>query len=353
MTGVGVDIEITNRCNAHCDFCPRDETPHQGLMSEATFVRALERVVEYRDTCIDTFGRTGVQTVDLCGLGEPLLHKLAPSFVQRVREAGLACQMNSNGALIDEAKGEALLDAGLQRILINIGDIGEQYEAVYQLPFEKTRDRILRFNEMADGRCEVKIVLVDYGRDRAHIHAMKQYWRSMGIDNFQTVDLMNRGGALYVDHMQYQQYPELAEATRRLEALPNKPMCVAPFVFLFIGYDGQYYLCCSDWKKEAPLGSVFDKTFVDTVADKMRLVTTRELVCATCNHDPANHITDVMRSVAAGEQPASATDDAITHLDNVWNFIAAASEQLSPGCSAVTHEPPPPPGRRFIPVSVR
>lgn len=352
MTGMGVDIEITNRCNAHCDFCPRDETPHQGLMSEATFARSVERVVEYRDICVETFGRTGVGTVDLCGLGEPLLHKLAPKFVRQVRDAGLACQMNSNGALIDEAKGEALLDAGLQRILINIGDIGEQYEAVYQLPFEKTRDRILRFNEMAEDRCEVTIVLVDYAHDPDHIAEMQAYWTALGMENFRVIDLMNRGGALYVDHMQYQSYPELAEATALLEARDRKPLCVAPFVFLFIGYDGQYYLCCSDWKKETPLGSVFDGSFVDTLPDKMRLVTTRELVCATCNHDPANHVTDLLRSVGRGELPADAVTKAIDHLDNVWNFTAVASEQLLEGCTAVTLDPPPP-GRRLIPVSSR
>ncbi len=352
MTGVGVDIEITNRCNAHCDFCPRDETPHQGLMSEATFSKALERTVEYRDTGIETFGRTGVDTVDLCGLGEPLLHKLAPKFVRQVRQAGMRCQMNSNGALLDDDRSEALLEAGLQRILINIGDIGERYEEVYQLPFERTRERIVRFNELAKGRCEVRIVLVNYERDPRHIAAMKGYWRDQGLDQFQTIDLMNRGGALYVDHMQYQQYPELAKATELLEALPNKPLCVAPFWYLFIGYDGQYYLCCSDWKKETPLGSVFDGSFVDTLSDKMRLVATREFVCATCNHDPANQITDLLRAVDRGEQPESAVAEAVAHLDYVWNFTAMASEQLEAGCTAVTHDPPPP-GRRLIPVVSR
>ena len=32
-----VDIELTNRCNAKCHFCPRDQTPHEGLMSPEVF----------------------------------------------------------------------------------------------------------------------------------------------------------------------------------------------------------------------------------------------------------------------------------------------------------------------------
>ena len=44
-----VDIELTNRCNAKCHFCPRDQTPHEGLMSRAVFDRSLARAVEFRD----------------------------------------------------------------------------------------------------------------------------------------------------------------------------------------------------------------------------------------------------------------------------------------------------------------
>ena len=48
-------------------------------------------------------------------------------------------------------------------------------------------------------------------------------------------------------------------------------MCGAPFGYLFIGYDGQYYLCCSDWKKETPMGSVFDESFLSVTEKKLRV----------------------------------------------------------------------------------
>ena len=44
----GVDIEPTNRCNAKCYFCPRDATPHQGLMTRAVFEQSLGRCAELR-----------------------------------------------------------------------------------------------------------------------------------------------------------------------------------------------------------------------------------------------------------------------------------------------------------------
>ena len=45
-----IDMEVTNRCNAKCHFCPRDRTPHQGLMSPEVFEAGLQRAVEYRSS---------------------------------------------------------------------------------------------------------------------------------------------------------------------------------------------------------------------------------------------------------------------------------------------------------------
>ena len=138
-----VDIEPTNRCNAKCYFCPRDATPHQGLMSPAVFEQALGRVVELRDRFAE-LGRPAPK-VSLCGLGEPLLNRHTPAFVRRVREEDFSCTMSSNAALLDEARADALLEGGLQRICINVGDREADYDDVYKLPWEKTRDNVLRF----------------------------------------------------------------------------------------------------------------------------------------------------------------------------------------------------------------
>ncbi len=65
---VTIDIELTNRCNAKCYFCPRDQTPHQGLMSAEVFDQALVRAIEFREACKELHGRDDVR-ISLCGLG--------------------------------------------------------------------------------------------------------------------------------------------------------------------------------------------------------------------------------------------------------------------------------------------
>src|SRR5712671_6034524 len=61
-----IDIEPTNRCNAKCHFCPRDQTPHEGLMSREVFDQSLQRAIEYREIARDQLDAT--VRVSLCGL---------------------------------------------------------------------------------------------------------------------------------------------------------------------------------------------------------------------------------------------------------------------------------------------
>ncbi|MDH4171995.1 MAG: radical SAM protein [Acidimicrobiia bacterium] len=316
-----VDIEPTNRCNASCHFCPRDATPHQGLMTPDVFDQALLRAIEFRDDVASGFGWN--MTVSLCGLGEPLLNKHAPTWVSQVKQAGFPCVMSSNGALLNEKRGTALLEAGLDKILINIGDEGEEYERVYKLPFEKSRDNVARFAEMAGDDCEVHIVLVDHRHDRDHLRRMVKYWQGYGLSKFVFFDVMNRGGALFVDHMQFDEYPELEQARAILAERDSKPACGAPFGYMFVGYDGKYYLCCSDWKKEVPMGTVFEASIVDVTSEKLQHVMDRRVVCATCNLDPLNRVTEGLRSAANGDEidTDQLIDGVVSSNSVVWGML--------------------------------
>lgn len=301
-----VDIEITNRCNATCHFCPRDATPHQGIMDVDTFDKALARAVEYREVVKDVSGLE--LTVSLCGLGEPLINRNAISFVKKVKAEGFNCSMSSNGALLTEDKTRALLDAGLDEIYINISDIGDEYERIYNLPFETSCENITRFAELAKGKCMPVIILVDHRSDREHIKAMEAFWRERGLKNFHDYSVINRGGALFVEHMQFEQYTEMVQARQQLSEGSVQPLCGAPWGFLFIGYDGNYYLCCSDWRKQASLGSVFDHSFLQVTRQKLAMVLSREPVCKTCNHDPINMLTDELRAMGRGEASPAEVD---------------------------------------------
>src|SRR5262245_52767440 len=119
-----VDIEPTNRCNAKCHFCPRDQTPHEGLLQPDVYTQALSRAAAYRELARDALGIETVLT--LCGLGEALLNKHTVDFVRQGVEADFQVTLSTNASLLTEAKGRALLDVGLQKMFINVGDEGDE-----------------------------------------------------------------------------------------------------------------------------------------------------------------------------------------------------------------------------------
>ncbi|GCE05687.1 radical SAM protein [Dictyobacter aurantiacus] len=113
-------IEPTSRCNEFCQQCPR------------TFLSREED----RDLPFDDFRRIVDQfpvldRVVLHGLGEPLLNKDLPKMVRYLKDRGTYVLFNSNGIALTEARGQALIDAGLDEYRLSMdGSTRETYAHV-------------------------------------------------------------------------------------------------------------------------------------------------------------------------------------------------------------------------------
>jgi MoaA/NifB/PqqE/SkfB family radical SAM enzyme len=115
-------IEPTNVCNLNCRTCIRhvwDEPT--GYMEWDTYVALIDGLGEF----------PGAETVAFAGFGEPLMH---PRFVDMVRlahERGLRTEMTTNALLIDLDMARALLDAGLDQLVVSIdGSSAEAFNDV-------------------------------------------------------------------------------------------------------------------------------------------------------------------------------------------------------------------------------
>src|SRR5262245_39115934 len=354
-----VDIELTSRCNAKCSFCPRDQTPHQGLIDEPTFNAALGRAVQYRDALVELqelqpgYFDTHDDTIWLsfCGMGEPLLHPRVVEYVGRVAQAGLRPIINTNGALLSPRRADELLDAGLAMACLNVGEIDEQYEAVYDLPFERTRTNVEHFLATSRGRCTSLIVLVDHRDDPDHLSAMREYWSRRGATGFMPFSLVNRAGALPVDEQVDAWHAFRDEAERMLQEKADAARCWIPFLYPFIGYDGNYYLCSSDWRKEVNLGNVFERSLVDLFDDKAEQVCGRSPICRDCTHEPTNALALSLaraaeaRATDAHCEPNSTPDVLLAGLDHYAACVAAMRAHLPR--EPIVREPV---RRRLIPV---
>jgi radical SAM protein with 4Fe4S-binding SPASM domain len=102
-------IESTTRCNEFCDQCPRT---HLGREADRDISPdEVRRIVDQIP---------GLERVVLHGLGEPLLNPRLPEIISLLRERGVWVLFNSNGLLLNERRGRALIDANLNELRISM-----------------------------------------------------------------------------------------------------------------------------------------------------------------------------------------------------------------------------------------
>lgn len=291
-----IDIELTNRCNAQCTFCPRDQTPEQGFMTFETFKKCIDRALELEQ----------VPKFHSAGQGEPTLHPLLPDFAQYMFDRGLEYGFTTNGSLLTEQLAQRVLDARINHITFSISDLGDDYEEIYALKFDTTRDNILRFLDMniACGKpVRTMVNMVAHDINRSKLNKYREFWTQAGIDEIYSPEQCNRAGACDNGNYFIGNSRHHDEAVKVLKENNLTHVCGVPFVLLFVGWNGQYYLCCNDYRKLTPLGSVFDYSIeeMDHIKTAKFFETEAPAACKDCDFDVINRVREVMFEIESGQ----------------------------------------------------
>ena len=102
-------LETTNRCNLLCTTCPRTyaELEPPADMSWALFTSIVDQI-------------PGVQRAVLHGVGEPMLVADLPRMVRYLKDRGTYVLFNTNGTVLNERNGRALIEAGLDELRVSL-----------------------------------------------------------------------------------------------------------------------------------------------------------------------------------------------------------------------------------------
>ena len=102
-------LEVTNRCNLLCTTCPRTyvELEPPADMSWELFVRIVDQL-------------PGLTRAVLHGVGEPMLVKNLPQMVRYLKDRGVYVLFNTNGTVLSEKNGRALIAAGLDELRVSL-----------------------------------------------------------------------------------------------------------------------------------------------------------------------------------------------------------------------------------------
>jgi MoaA/NifB/PqqE/SkfB family radical SAM enzyme len=106
---VCIYLETTNRCNLLCTTCPRTyaELEPPADMSWSLFTSIVDQIPH-------------LERAVMHGVGEPMLVKNLPKMVRYLKDRGTYVLFNTNGTVLNDRNGRALIDAGLDELRVSL-----------------------------------------------------------------------------------------------------------------------------------------------------------------------------------------------------------------------------------------
>jgi radical SAM protein with 4Fe4S-binding SPASM domain len=268
-----VYAESTNACNGHCVICPRGE------MTRPVTTMPVDRFRRIADEC----AQWGVPEVRLHNFGEPMLDRNLVEKVAYLHARGIRSTMYSNGSLLDEHFGLALMEAGLDHLYVSFdGADKATFESVRKgLDFDRICANVRAFSALKKRTRHknpaIYLSFTSVGQSRAAIRNVIRSWEPH-VDRVFIIDPHNWGGNV---------------STRR-QSLADGPAwpCVYLWQSMVVLASGEVSLCCIDFNGEHTVGNT-DRQSLREIWTSEAMVRVRDAhrrhawgeipVCATCN----------------------------------------------------------------------
>ncbi len=129
-------VEATTVCNLDCIMCvQRCWNESHGTMQLESFAALMDQIREFDKP----------PTIHISGFGEPLMHPHILDMVQLAKDTGAAVEMTTNAMLLNRDKVEALMEIGLDRIVVSVdGATAESFEEIRaRASFERVIDNLM------------------------------------------------------------------------------------------------------------------------------------------------------------------------------------------------------------------
>ncbi len=241
-----LDIEVTNLCNLRCVMCPHGFDDPQMIAFHQKNLGFIDLQLVKR--IIDEGMAKGLCAIKFNWRGEPLLHPDLPAMIKYAKQKGiLEVMINTNGQLLTPQKGEALINAGLDKIIFSCdGATKETYEKTRQgADFEHFIQNIKNFitirNSKGLKKPLVRIQMVKMDSNLTELNDFIKMWQPL------------------VDSITTQDYTERGEKTKRLSSAPksmDRLPCPQIWQRMVITWDGKIAMCCRDWFLKNILGEI-------------------------------------------------------------------------------------------------
>ena len=185
--------------------------------------------------------------------GEPLLHPDLPTMIREAHEAGLYTLLSTNAQALSPELAEALVQAGLNRIIVSMDGLTEESYGAYRIggSLEKTKAALLYLREAKDrlhGRTVIELQCLRLRTNEHEWTAFRRQYRSLGADRlvFKTAQLYDYadGHPLMPSDPRYSRYIQGADGHYHLRRRPKT--CWRVWSGCVISTTGDVLPCCYD-----------------------------------------------------------------------------------------------------------
>lgn len=260
-----VSVEPANLCQLKCPECPVGQTKNRkgGVMSREVWQKVLEEVAQW------------AHTMQFYFQGEPLLNKNLPQMIAEAHEAGLYTIVSTNAQAMTPEMAEALIQAGLSRIIVSLDGLTEESYNAYRIggSLEQTKSALHYLREAKDklhGQTTIELQCLRLRTNEHEWKAFQHKYKTLGADRltFKTAQLYNysNGNPLMPSEERYCRY------TKGIDGLfvrkKQSRGCLRVWSGVVITTTGEVLPCCYDKDHEHAYGNIMNDSLKNLFCNK-------------------------------------------------------------------------------------
>ena len=241
-----VYLEISNRCNLHCAFCPGTKRAPR-TMEEREFSILLEKLRPWTDYLYFHL------------MGEPLCHPELERFLELAGQAGFRVILTTNGTLLPRRQALLLAAPALHKVNISL----HAFEANdLTMSFEEYLDGCFGFGQAAQGDKLVVYRLWNEGgaqeKNEDILRRMERFFPGPWTQERKGLRI---GERVYLEHGAKFDWPDLSA-----QDTGERVFCYGLRDQIGVLCDGTVVPCCLDHEGDIALGSLFEQDLEDILA---------------------------------------------------------------------------------------
>src|SRR5579884_135409 len=225
---VVVKVEPTNVCNFRCPGCRTgsgQDTSPRGALDLDNFKKIIDRTYRHAFKVI------------LYMWGEPLINKDIFAMIRYARSKNLATQISSNMNVFRPGYAEALVDAGLEQLIVAFDGATQETYQVYRVngQLQKVMDNVRAVLEARRAKKkkfpQVELQFIAFPHNQHEVPQARAMAAELGVDRFTIIQSLSNTNK--------------ARAKTGADGRPRQPdKCNALYMMACFNWDGSFSPCC-------------------------------------------------------------------------------------------------------------